>query len=433
MNQSSLMSFDDALARLLSQGQPVADVEHVPLMDAFDRILAEPITSRIDVPVADNAQMDGYAVRVADVAAALAPSGTRAAPSASSAQTAGSAQPLPPSRPLPISQRIAAGQTGQPLQPGTVARIFTGAPLPDGADAVVMQESSRLTDEGVVIDETPEPGAWIRRRAEDIAAGAQILPAGALLTPMAIGLAASVGVADVAVRRRLRVGCLFTGDELTNPGEPLKPGALYNSNRFMLIALLRRLGCDVLDVGQVPDSLDATRAALQKAAADCDLVVSCGGMSVGEEDHVRPAVEADGELTMWSIAIKPGKPLAHGRIRRAAGGTAEFLGLPGNPVSALVTCLMFGRPFIRRLQGAADVAPPRLTLRADFDWPRPDRRREFLRARVNGDGGLDLFPNQGSAVLTSTVWADGLIDNPAGHAIVRGQPVSFIPFANLLS
>ncbi|MFT4103933.1 MAG: molybdopterin-binding protein, partial [Burkholderiaceae bacterium] len=216
------------------------------------------------------------------------------------------------------------------------------------------------------------------------------------------------------------------------PGQPLKPGALYNSNRFMLLALLRRLGCVVDDLGQIRDSLDATRAALQRAAAANDLVVTCGGMSVGEEDHVRPAVQADGELTMWNIAVKPGKPLAHGRLRRADGGSAEFLGLPGNPVSALVTFLMFGRPFILRLQGAGELAPPRLTLRADFDWPRPDRRREFLRARINADGGLELFPNQGSAVLTSTVWADGLIDNPAGQAIARGQPVSFIPFAELL-
>jgi molybdopterin molybdotransferase len=227
------------------------------------------------------------------------------------------------------------------------------------------------------------------------------------------------------------VACFFTGDELAMPGEPLAPGAIYNSNRFVLGALLRRAGCEVSDLGIVPDSLDATRAALREAARRSDLIVTSGGMSVGEEDHVKPALEAEGELRTWQIAIKPGKPLAWGRVRRDGGGHAHFIGLPGNPVSSFVTFLLFVRPFAARLQGVTETAPRALPMRADFDWPRPDRRREFLRVRTNDAGGLDLFPNQGSAVLTSTVWAEGLLDNPPGRAIRRGDTVRFLPYAVL--
>jgi molybdopterin molybdotransferase len=216
------------------------------------------------------------------------------------------------------------------------------------------------------------------------------------------------------------------------PGEPLAPGAIYNSNRFVLGALLRRLGCEVTDLGIVPDALYATRMALREAARGADLIVTSGGMSVGEEDHVKPALEAEGELRSWQIAIKPGKPLAWGQVRREGGGAAHFIGLPGNPVSSFVTFLLFVRPFVLRLQGADEPLPRRLALRADFDWPRPDRRREFLRVRLNDAGGLELFPNQGSAVLTSTVWADGLVDNPPQQAIRRGDTVAFLPYGGLL-
>jgi molybdopterin molybdotransferase len=277
----------------------------------------------------------------------------------------------------------------------------------------------------------PAPGDWIRRAGEDIRRGQVILAAGTRLTPQALGLAASVGLASLAVRRRVRVGCFFTGDELAMPGEPLAPGAIYNSNRFVLTALLQALDCPLLDLGIVPDSLAATREALRRAAAECDLIVTSGGMSVGEEDHVKPAVEAEGDLRVWQIGIKPGKPLAFGQVRRGAGH-AHFIGLPGNPVSSFVTFLLFVRPFVQRLQGIADVAPRALTLRADFDWPRPDPRREFLRVRLNGDGGLDLFPNQSSAVLTSTVWGDGLAEIPPGQPVGRGQAVRFLPFSELL-
>ncbi len=420
-----LLSFDDALAALLANARTVDGVETLPTVEAAGRVLAAAQRSALDVPPLDNTQMDGYAVRTADFDGAGA-SGASGGPGASAASGASGVR-------LRVVQRIAAGQTGAPLTAGTAARIFTGAPIPPGCDAVVMQEQTRVDGDVVEVLHRPAPGEWIRRAGEDIRAGQAILPAGARITPQAAGLAASVGLATLPVVRRVRVACFFTGDELVMPGQPLRPGAIYNSNRFVLIALLRALGCTVTDLGIVPDSLEATRAALRAAAQGNDLIVTSGGMSVGEEDHVRPAVQAEGRLDLWQIAIKPGKPLAYGVVRRADAATAaHFIGLPGNPVSSFVTFLLFVRPFVRRLQGVVDVTPMALPMRADFDWPRPDSRREFLRVRVNAGGGLDLFPNQGSGVLTSTVWADGLLDNPAGHAIARGDVVRFLPFDTLL-
>ena len=404
MNRPAMLDLDEALRQLLALAEPPTGRETVATMDAAGRVLADDRVSTIDVPASDNAQMDGWAVRVADLAAGV---------------------------PLPVSQRIPAGTAPGPLAAGTVARIFTGAPMPAGADAVVMQEQAAPDGDRVRIGAVPAPGEWIRRVGEDIRRGATVLAAGTRLTPQALGLAASVGLATLPVRPRLRVACFFTGDELVMPGEPLPPGAIYNSNRFVLGAQLRGLGCEVTDLGIVPDSLAATRAALREAAASADLIVTSGGMSVGEEDHVRPALEAEGELRSWQIAIKPGKPLAWGRVRRAAGGHAHFVGLPGNPVSSFVTFLLLVRPFVQRLQGANDGAPRALPMRADFDWPRPDRRREFLRVRVNDAGGLDLFPNQGSAVMTSTVWADGLVDTPPSTPIRRGDTVRFLPYGAL--
>ena len=401
MTRPPLLPFDDALERLLAQARAVGEHETVPIMEAHGRVLARPVRSTIDVPRADNTQMDGYAVRAAEATA-----GAR----------------------LPVSQRIPAGHVGGPLEPGTAARIFTGGLIPPGADAVVMQEMTEIDEGTVVIREAPAPGQWIRRAGEDIREGAEILRAGERLRPQAVGLAASVGLAEVVVHRRARVACFFTGDELATPGEPLPPGAIYNSNRYVLVGMLRALGCEVNDLGTVPDSLEATRAALREAAAGNDLIVTSGGVSVGEEDHIRPALEAEGELALWQVAIKPGKPLAYGRVHGAA-----FIGLPGNPVSSFVTFLLMVRPFLLATQGVAEGAPQALPMRADFDWPRPDRRREFLRVRINGDGGLDLFPNQGSAVLTSTAWADGLVDNPPGGEIRRGDTVRFLPFDSLLA
>jgi molybdopterin molybdotransferase len=404
-----MLSVREALDFLLEAARPVEQVETVPTLEANGRVLAADQLATIDVPSADNTQMDGYAVRAEDCAS-------------------GSAT-------LRVSQRIPAGSVGQQLEPGTAARIFTGALIPLGADAVVMQEQAEAVGDSVTIHHAPRAGEWIRRQGEDISAGAVILPAGSRLRSQELGLAASVGLASLPVRRRLRVAVFFTGDELTMPGdvppEGLKPGAIYNSNRFTLRGLLENFGCEISDFGIVPDSLEATRATLREAARENDLIITSGGVSVGEEDHIKPAVEAEGRLSMWQIAVKPGKPLAFGEVRRD-DGSAFFLGLPGNPVSSFVTFLLFVRPFLLRLQGVTgQVEPQGYTVRADFELQKGDRRNEFLRARLNAAGGLDLFPNQSSGVLTSTVWGDGLVDNPAGNRIAAGDLVRFIPFAEL--
>lgn len=400
-----MLSVREALVQLLDAVRPVAETETVPTLEANGRVLAEDQRATINVPSADNTQMDGYAVRAADC-------------------ESGSAT-------LPVAQRIAAGSVGAPLAPGTAARIFTGALIPPGADAVVMQEQCEAVGDSVTVRHAPRPGEWIRRTGEDVAAGSIILAAGTRLRSQELGLAASVGLAQLKVARRVRVAVFFTGDELAMPGEPLQPGAIYNSNRFTLRGLLENFGCAFTDYGIVPDSLDATRATLREAAREHDLIITSGGVSVGEEDHIKPAVEAEGQLNMWQIAVKPGKPLAFGEVRRK-DGTCFFIGLPGNPVSSFITFLLFVRPFLLRLQGVSGPVEPRgYTMRADFTLPKGDRRNEFLRVRVNAAGGLDLFPNQGSGVLTSTVWGDGLVDNPPGQAILEGDLVRFIPFAEL--
>jgi molybdopterin molybdotransferase len=355
--------------------------------------------------------MDGYALRCADVPVA----GTR----------------------LAVSQRIPAGVVGGPLAAGTAARIFTGAQVPAGADAVVMQEQCEADGEGVRVQAVPEPGQWIRRRGEDVRAGAVVLPAGTRLTPQALGLAASVGAGQLRVTRRPRVALFSTGDELVMPGqvapEAMRPGAIYNSNRYTLRALVQSCGAVCTDLGIVPDRLDATREALHRAAQGNDLIVTSGGVSVGDEDHLRPAVAAQGRIDLWQIAIKPGKPLAFGAVDRGDGSAAHFIGLPGNPVSSFMTFLLAVRPLLLRLQGAAELAPRSVAMRADFDWPRPDRRREFLRVRRNVRGGLDLFANQSSGVLTSAVWGDGVVDNPAGQVVHAGDMVAFVAFSEWLS
>ncbi len=404
--RAAMQSLDEALQRLLSAVEPLDSFDTLPTAEALGRVLAADVVSSLDVPPADNTSMDGYALRAADMAR--------------------------PGTVLPVAQRVPAGVVGAVHQPGTAARIFTGAQIPLGADAVVMQEQCEaLAGEGlgaVRIHAEVQAGQWIRRRGEDVQQGSTVLAAGHRLDAAALGLAASVGAAALTVAHRPRVALFSTGDELVMPGEPLKPGAIYNSNRFTLRGLLQGLGCEVVDLGIVPDNLDATRAALREAAARSDLIITSGGVSVGEEDHLRPAVQAEGSLDLWQIAIKPGKPLAFGRVQ-----DAWFIGLPGNPVSSFVTFLLLVRPVILRLQGATALAPRRYRLRADFAWPRPDRRQEFLRVRLNAAGGLDLFPNQSSGVLTSAVWGDGLLDNPADQAITAGDTVAFIPFSELLS
>ena len=394
------------MADLLLFATPLAGTESVPTFDADGRVLAQALHSSLDVPGHDNSAMDGYAVRSAD--------------------WQGRAQLLH------VGQRIPAGSSGSPLAPASAARIFTGAPIPPCADAVVMQEDCELTGDAIRLRAAPQPGQWIRRRGEDVARGAQVLSSGTRLGPAALGLAASIGFDRLQVIPRLRVALFSTGDELVMPGDvppaAMPPGAIYNSNRFFLRALLLRLGCLVDDMGIVPDRLDATTAALQAASQQHDVILTSGGVSVGEEDHIKPAVQSLGALHLWQIAIKPGKPFAYGKI-----GNAHFMGLPGNPVSSFVTFLLLVRPFILRLQGAVDAVPEALLLVASFDWPRADRRREFLRVRRNAAGQLDLFGNQSSGVLTSVVWADGLVDNPPGQVIRRGDLVRFIPFTALLS
>ena len=397
-----MLTVEEALAQVLASADTLADVEAVPTLQAGGRVLATSVVSSIDVPTMDNSQMDGYALRTLDV-------------------------PAVPTT-LRVSQRIAAGHVGVPLEPGTAARIFTGAPVPPGADAIVMQEACVVAGDKVTINEKPTPGAWIRRAGVDVEAGHTVLEAGTRLRPQDLGLAASVGVGEVTVYRRLKVAVFFTGDELVMPGEPLPPGRIYNSNRFVLRGLLERLGCEVLDLGIVPDDRQRTRDAFASASVGADLIVTSGGVSVGEEDHVKPAVEAEGRLEMWQIAMKPGKPLAFGHVR-----DVPFLGLPGNPVSSFVTFLLFARPFILRRQGVRNVDVRPRMLPADFELPKADKRREFLRARVNERDALELFPNQNSAVLNSAVWADGLIDNPPGQPIRRGALLRFLPYSELLS
>ena len=407
--RSPLLTLDEALARLAAAVRPfaAADAETVSTFDALGRVLTAPVRSTLDVPPADNTSMDGYALRCADV------------------QTPGVL--------LPVSQRIPAGVVGMPLRPGTAARIFTGAQVPAGADAVVMQEECVAIDDTVRVHTLPTTGQWIRRRGEDVQSGALVLAAGTRLTPQAMGLAAAVGAATLRVARRPRVALFSTGDELVMPGQPLKPGAVYNSNRYTLRGLVQALGCECTDLGIVPDRLDATREALRRAAQGNDLILTSGGVSVGEEDHLRPAVQAEGRLDLWQIAIKPGKPLAFGTVRRADASEAYFIGLPGNPVSSFITFVLVVRPLLLRLQGAIELTPRGIAMRADFDWPRPDKRREFLRVRRNSHGGLDLFGNQSSGVLTSAVWADGVVDLPAMQPIKAGDIVSYLPLAECLS
>ena len=397
---------DLALAELLAFAAPLAPAESISTFDADGRVLAQDLRSSLDVPAHDNSSMDGYALRCVDWLGA--------------------------DTLLPVSQRIAAGSSGHALAAASAARIFTGAPIPPGADAVVMQEDCDAVDGSIRLAAQPRPGQWIRRRGEDVAAGAVVLARGTRLSPASLGLAASIGYDRLQVAPRVRVALFSTGDELVMPGDvapgDMKPGAIYNSNRFFLKALLQRLGCIVTDLGIVPDRLEATIAALQGASQQHDLILTSGGVSVGEEDHIKPAVQALGELNLWQIAIKPGKPFAYGKV-----GAAHFIGLPGNPVSSFVTFLLLVRPFILKLQGATELAPESIALPAHFDWPKADKRREFLRVRLNAAGGLDLFGNQSSGVLTSAVWGDGLVDLPAGHVIACGDTVRFLPFSALLS
>jgi molybdopterin molybdotransferase len=413
MTRPALLSLDDALPQLLAQAHVLTGVQSVSTFDADGRVLAQDVIAALQVPPQDNSSMDGYAVRAADCAQAGAV--------------------------LRVTQRIPAGTHGTQLNAGEAARIFTGAPIPPGADAVAMQEDCEaLESEQVKVNKTVPAGQWIRRSGEDVTRGATVLTSGTRLTPAELGLAASIGLATLQVSARPRVALFSTGDELVMPGdvapEVMAAGAIYNSNRFFLRAMLQRLGCEVTDLGIVPDKREATIAALREAAQHHDLILTSGGVSVGEEDHIKPAVESLGELNLWQLAIKPGKPFAYGKVNRNPGGNAcHFMGLPGNPVSSFVTFLLLVRPFVLALQGVTKTDITRTEVTAHFDWPRADKRREFLRVKRNDQGGLDLFPNQSSGVLTSAVWGDGVVDNPAGQTIAKGDTVRFISFAEWLA
>ena len=414
MTKPPMLTAQQALDHLLSHAKPVSETETLAMQVALGRVLAENVNSLVDVPPLDNTSMDGYAVRTADTSS--------------------------PGQTLTIAQRIPAGSMGTQLDPGTAARIFTGAPVPPGADAVVMQEDCSISEgasKQVQVNIAPTSGQWIRRRGEDLTAGKIALTAGTYLRPQELGVAASAGLTHLTVKRKVRVAAFFTGDELSLPGEPLKPGGIYNSNRDTLLACIKSLGCDATDFGIVPDSLEATKETLRKASKDHDLIITSGGVSVGEEDHIKPAVTAEGRLDLWQIAMKPGKPLAFGAVRKSDNSKANaetwFIGLPGNPVSSFVTFLLFVRPFILKLQGRDAGLPQSYPMRADFDWLKADRRNEFLRVKINAQGGLDLFPNQSSGILTSASWGDGLVDCPPGQALKAGDMVKYIPFSALLS
>ncbi len=406
MNQcdtTPLLSYDDALAGLTGSVGAVAHEIEVELLDAPGMVLAETIEAQIDVPGCAMSSMDGYAINTAD----LSPDGGLTT--------------------LPVSQRIPAGAEGYELAAGSAARIFTGAPIPDGADAVIMQEQVETVGDGIRFDARPASGSNIRPAGNDIRRGTTILEAGTRLRAQDIGLAASVGLRRLRVHAPIRVGMFFTGDELIEPGHALPKGKIYDSNRYTLHGLLESMGCEIVDLGIVGDTLEATMQAMQRASSQADLVVTCGGVSVGEEDHVRVAIERLGELRMWRLGIKPGKPLAYGQIDDTA-----FIGLPGNPVSVFATFCLFVIPVIKIMQGRSWRKPIPLPVTAAFDWPRPDSRREFLRARLIAAAGgtaVEIYPNQDSGVLTSTVWADGFVEIPEGGTVEAGDTVDYLPFA----
>lgn len=398
--QPGLMPVEAALQRLLELAAqaPAGQVETLPLAAADGRVLAEDLVAGLDLPPWDNSAMDGYALRMADWT----------------------------DEPLAVSQRIFAGNAPAPLQPGTCARIFTGAPLPAGADCVEMQENVELLDDGRVrFRQSLKARQHIRPQGQETRAGERVLEAGSRLTPIELGLIASLGVAEVRVSRGLRVAVLSTGDELLEPGKPLGAGQIYNSNRQLLISWLQRLGCEVVDAGILPDDLQATRDALAQLL-DVDLMLSTGGVSVGEADFLGAALREEGQLAFWKLAIKPGKPLTFGHFRGV-----PVIGLPGNPASTLVTFGLLARPYILRRMGALQVTPLGCNVPAGFVWSKPGSRREYLRAKLQ-DGRAVLYPNQSSGVLRSAAWADGLVEVLENSTLAEGDAVRFIPFSELL-
>ena len=396
----SLLPVEDALSRLLAlaEATPIEAREIVSLGAADGRVLATDLVAGLDLPPWPNSAMDGYALRLADWQG----------------------------EPLAVSQRILAGQAPEPLQPGSCARIFTGAPLPAGADTVEMQENAEILADGRVrFLESIKVGQNVRPQGQETRAGEVVLPAGTRLGPVELGLAASLGCAVLVVRRRPRVAVVSTGDELVEPGQPLGPGQIYNSNRSLLCAWLQRLGCEVRDAGILPDDAQRTREALA-ALGDADLILSTGGVSVGEADHLGQVLREEGELALWKLAIKPGKPLTCGHFRGV-----PVLGLPGNPASTLVTFALLARPYLLRRLGVQRVAPLSVEVAAGFAWSKPGKRREYLRARLE-NGRAVLYPNQSSGVLRSAAWADGLVEVLEERTYAEGETLRFIPLSEVL-
>ena len=402
-SSAKLMPLDEALTHLVGSAEAIVEEETVMLDDALGRVLSQAVSSSIDVPAWDNSAMDGYAVRFEDIASLDQ---------------------------LPVVQRIPAGTHGHPLEPGTAARIFTGAPVPATADTVVMQEMIDREEDMIRINGNVNEGSNIRRAGEDIRKGDETIASGTRLQAQHVGLAASTGIEKLIVKRKLRVAIFTTGDELTMPGYALQEGKIYNSNRYLFRGLLEKLGCEVIDLGNVIDDYEATCEALNVAASKADLILSSGGVSVGEEDYVKKALEELGSLDLWKIAVRPGKPLAFGKV-----SDVPFIGVPGNPVSLFVTFSIFVRPFILRSMGVFDITPVEYQVPAGFDWQRPDKRAEYMRARLEtndeGQTVVNVYRSRSSGVLSSVTWADGMVVINPDQYLAKGDSVRYIPFSSL--
>lgn len=407
MFSDSLMSADDALSFLIDSASVTAMTEAVSLDDSLDRILASDIHSTINVPGFDNSAMDGYTIALKD------------------------SQVAQENLSFDVVDRIAAGSTGNDLKIGNAARIFTGAPIPNGANTVVMQEECTLSEDKsqITVKRAINLNENIRPTGNDILKDNVILSSGRQIKPQDISLAASVGVGELVVFKKIKVGVFFTGDELVEPGNLLTPGKIYNSNRYALVALLKQVGCDVINLGNIEDKLDATCEALEALESQCDLIMTTGGVSVGEEDHVKPAVEKLGELNLWKIRMKPGKPLAYGKVKQT-----PFIGLPGNPVSSFVTFCIFSLPFIKKMQGNSNYESKILKVKTNFDCKRAKPRREYARVRIDHSTETplaNLFPKQGSDVMSSVVWADGIIEIPENTTFETGTILNYYSMSEL--
>lgn len=400
MSGSPLMPVEEAIERLLALADAERLYDHEPVLmsAARQRVLANDLLASLDLPPWPNSAMDGYALNL---------DGWNG-------------------QPLPVSQQVFAGQAPEALLPGTCARIFTGAPVPAGANCVEMQENTEVLDSGCVNFKQPlTEGHNIRPQGQENRAGDVLLKSGTRLGPFELAVAAAQGSSYVQVMRRPRVALLSTGDELVEPGLPLKPGGIYNSNRTLLSHWLSALGCEVIDAGILPDEPEQTRRKLDQMQRTADLILTTGGVSAGDADCLGQVLRECGKPLLWKLSIKPGKPLIVGQF-----GRVPVIGLPGNPASALVTFGLLARPYLLRIQGVEDVEPLSFPINIGFAWPKPGGRREYLRARLEG-GRAMLYSNQSSGVLLGACWADGLVEIPEGCTLQVGDTARFIPFSEL--